>query len=126
MGGDWMAQNPYNLALRFLLEVLALVAVGYWGWSTSSGWLRYVLALVVPLVISILWATFRVPAESPGGKAPVAVPGWARLLLEAAVFAFATWGLADAGAPLAGVIFAGVVIIHYLLSFNRVINLLRR
>jgi hypothetical protein len=121
-----MAQNPYNLALRFLLEILALVSVGYWGWNTASGWLRYVLALVIPLVISILWATFRVSAESPGGKAPVAVPGWVRLLLEAAVFAFATWGLADAGARLAAVVFAGVVIIHYLMSYDRVAGLLRK
>jgi len=120
-----MANNPYNLALRFLLEVLALVAVGYWGWSVGGGWLRYVLALVIPLVISILWATFRVASESPGGKAPVAVPGWARLLLESAVFAFAIWGLVDAGASLAAVVFAGVVLIHYLLSYDRVVSLLR-
>jgi hypothetical protein len=39
-----------NLALRFLLELAALGAVGYWGWRTgsrltrpllASGWLNY-------------------------------------------------------------------------------------
>ncbi len=31
-----MAFNPLNLALRFLLEVAALVAMGYWGWNKLS------------------------------------------------------------------------------------------
>ncbi len=32
-----MSQNPINLALRFVLEMVALVAVGYGGWHATAG-----------------------------------------------------------------------------------------
>ena len=43
-----MGQNPLNLALRFILEILALVAIGYWGWTTNTGALRYLLTFGAP------------------------------------------------------------------------------
>jgi hypothetical protein len=38
-----------NLALRFLLELTALTAVGYWGWKTGDGALGWVLAVAAVL-----------------------------------------------------------------------------
>lgn len=32
--------KPTNLALRFFLEIAALVAVGYWGFQTGSNTLE--------------------------------------------------------------------------------------
>ena len=122
-----MGQHPLNLALRFVLEVIALIAVGYWGWTYATGALRYVLAIGGPLLAAVLWATFRVPGDaSASGEAPVPVPGWARLLLELALFGFATWGLYTSGATQAALIFGGVVVAHYAISYDRVAWLLRQ
>ncbi len=121
-----MGQNPLNLALRFVLEILALVAVGYWGWTAGADALRYVLAIGLPLVAAILWGTFRVPDAPPDfAPAPVPVPGWLRLLLELGLFGFATWGLFDAGATTAAWILGGVVLIYYVVSYGRLAWLLK-
>lgn len=115
-----MGQNPLNLALRFILEILALVAIGYWGWTTNSGVLRYLLAFGAPLLAAILWGTFRVPGDASGGEPIVAVPGPVRLLLELAMFAFATWGLYRAGAVQAAWLLGGATLFHYLISYDRI------
>ncbi len=93
-----MSSHPINLAVRFLLELAALAAIGFWGWSRGEGVLRFVLALGLPLIAAVLWGTFRVPGDSSAsGQTPVAIPGVLRLLLELAIFACATWALYDAG-----------------------------
>lgn len=120
-----MGQNPLNLALRFILEILALVAIGYWGWTTNSGVLRYLLAFGAPLLAAVLWATFRAAGDASGGEPIVPVPGWLRLLLEGAMFVFATWGLYRAGAVQATWLFGGVTLFHYLISYDRIAWLLR-
>lgn len=117
-----MAQNPLNLAVRFLLELVALVAIGFWGWSWGNGALRYLLAIGGPLLAAVVWGVFAVPGDrSRSGEAPVPVPGWVRLLLELALFAFATWGLYDAGATLLAWILGGVVVVHYAVSYDRIL-----
>ncbi|MCB0206088.1 MAG: YrdB family protein [Caldilineae bacterium] len=122
-----MGQNPLNLAFRFLLEILALLAVGYWGWVEHTGLLRILLAVGLPVLAAVLWATFRVPGDaSASGRAPVAVPGWLRLLLELGLFAAATWALFGAGAATAATIFGLAVVVHYAISYDRVLWLLRQ
>jgi len=122
-----MSSHPINLAFRFLLEVAALLAIGYWGWSTSTGALRFVLAFGPPIIAAALWGTFRVPNDaSSSGKAPVPIPGILRLLLELAFFAFAVWGLYDAGAVVLSWVLGLAVIVHYALSYDRVKWLIRQ
>jgi len=122
-----MGSHPINLAFRFLLEVVALLAIGYWGWSTSEGMLRFVLALGLPLTAAVLWGTFRVPNDaSSSGKAPVPVPGILRLLLELALFAFAVWALYDAGAVRLSWVLGFAVVVHYALSYDRISWLIRQ
>ncbi len=122
-----MSQNPINLAVRFLLEIAALVAIGYWGWAQHTGTLRYALVIGLPLLAAFLWGTLRVPKDaSANGKAPVPVPGALRLLLELTFFGFATWGLFDAGAAPAAWVFGGTALIHYLISYDRIVWLVRQ
>jgi hypothetical protein len=122
-----MGSHPINLALRFLLEIAALVAIGYWGWSQNDGLLRFVLVIGAPLIAAILWGTFAVPDDpSRSGKAPVPVPGIVRLVLELAIFAFAAWALYDTGNVVLSLILATVVVIHYALSYDRIAWLLRQ
>ena len=122
-----MSSNPLNLALRFLLEIGALIAIGYWGFSQHAGTWRWVAGLGGPLVAAALWGTFAVPNDpSRSGKAPVPVPGVVRLLLELAFFGLAAWALHDAGKPILALVLAGVTAAHYILSYDRVIWLVRQ
>lgn len=121
-----MSQNPLNLAVRFLLELVALYAIGRWGWVDHEGALRYLLVIGLPLAAAAIWGTFRVPADaSANGKAPVPTPGWARLLLEIAFFSFATWCFPASGAERMGWVFGGVSLLHYILSYDRILWLLK-
>lgn len=122
-----MGSHPLNLALRFLLEVVALVAIGYWGFSEQSGAWRFILGIGGPLMAAGAWATFAVPDDpSRSGKAPIPIPGVLRLLLEFAIFGFAVWTLCDAGNLILAVILAGVTIVHYALSYDRIAWLIRQ
>lgn len=122
-----MGSNPINLALRFLLEMAALLALGRWGWMQSDGMMRFVPALGIPLLAAILWGTFAVPDDpSRSGKAPVPVPGAVRLMLEMAFFAAATGALFAVGATPFGWLLGSAVLIHYALSTDRIRWLLRQ
>jgi hypothetical protein len=122
-----MSQNPINLAVRFFLEIAALIAIGYWSWAQHTGFLRVVLVIVLPLLAAFLWGTFRTPEDaSANRKAPVPIPGWIRLLLELVFFGFAAWGLFNAGATLAAWIFSCTVLIHNLVSYDRIAWLVKQ
>ena len=112
--------HPANLAFRFVLEIAALIALGVGAYSAASGPLAWVLAIVVPLVAAVVWGTFNVPGDaSRSGKAPVAVQGWVRLPIELAVFGTAVVLLSIAY-PVAAVLLGVAVVIHYLLSIDRI------
>jgi hypothetical protein len=122
-----MGSHPVNLAVRFILEIAALVAIGYWGWTQHDGFVRYLLAVGGPVLAAVLWGTFAVPDDpSRSGKAPVPVPGIIRLALELAIFAFAAWALYDAGHGLLALILAIAVVVHYALSYDRIAWLLKQ
>ena len=117
-----MRSHPVNLALRFLLELAALLAFGVWGWQKSDGWLRFVLALGIPIIVTLLWATFHVPNDP--GPAPIAIPGIFRLAFELALFALATWALYDVRLTPLSWILGVVVVIHYIASYDRMVWLI--
>lgn len=117
-----MGSHPLILGLRFLLEMVALAALGYWGWTQHEGFMRILWTIGLPVVAATLWAVFRVPGE--GGDPIVAVPGVVRLLLEAALFVAAVLLLRAANQPQLATILAIVVVLHYLASYDYVLRLL--
>ena len=122
-----MGSHPINLAFRFFLELAALVAMAYWGWTQHEGFARFAWAIGLPLLWAVLWGIFNVPNDpSRSGKAPVRVPGYLRLLLELAFFATAVWALYSAAGQVWGLVLAALVAIHYALSYDRIIWLMRR
>jgi len=122
-----MGSNPINLIFRFILEMAGLFIYGYWGWNATSGPLRVLLALGLPLIAAALWGTFAVPDDrSRSGKAPVPIPGVLRLFLEIGFFSLAAFLLIDSGNEPIGWIFAGAVLIHYALSYDRIFWLLKQ
>ena len=121
-----MGAHSLNLALRFILELVALFAMGYWGWTQHQGFSRFIWTFGMPLVFVILWATFAVPEDpSRSGKAPIPISGLLRLLLELVVFAVGVWCCFAAAQPTWGWIFGITVLLHYVISYDRILWLLK-
>lgn len=125
--GLGVSSHPLNLALRFVLELAALAAVGSFGWQRFEGALRWGGVVVLPLVLMLLWGIFAVPDDpSRSGAAPVPVSGAVRLLIEAVVFGSAIAAVGGLGQPRWAAIGAGIVVLHYALSWDRIRWLLER
>ncbi len=77
----------WQLAIRFALEVGALLAIGRWTGALFEGGYSYLAGWTVPALLAVLWVTFAVRGDpSRSGGAPVPVRGVVRLALELAVF----------------------------------------
>jgi Protein of unknown function (DUF2568) len=99
-----------NVGLRFLLEMCALAALGYWGFHTGDQLLlKLVLGLGAPLMAAILWATLGAPG------AGVKLSGELHLALEVMIFGAAIVALAKADRPSLAGVFAVVFIINRVL-----------
>jgi len=121
-----MAYHPVNLALRFVLELVGLYALGYWGWTQHTGLARYLLTLGLPLVAAFLWGTYRAIEPIEPKRIPVVVPGIYRLALEIVFFGTAIWALIAARSYIPGTIFGLAVVLHHLLSLDRISWLLKK
>lgn len=112
-----------NLALRFVLELAALVAVGYWGFTAFPDWLMKLLAGIgLPLVMAAAWGIFRVPGD--GGDPIVVVPTQARLALEFVFFALAVMLLHRSGQHWLAWVLLGLVLLNYAIDYDRTLRLL--
>ncbi len=122
-----MGSNPINLALRFVLELASLIMAGYWAKEQSDSWQRYILMIGLPMFLATLWGVFAVPDDpSRSGSAPIPISGWLRLLLELSIFSFAIFCLYDLGYSKLTWIFGLVVLVHYLISYDRIAWLLKQ
>jgi hypothetical protein len=99
-----------NLGLRFLLELGALAAVAYWGFTTGDGLLRWVLGIAAPVAVAVVWWLFVSP------KAAVDAPRPVRLAVELAVWTAAGAALWAAGHPALGVAFFVVAVVSGVLN----------
>ncbi len=120
-----MGSNPINLALRFLLEVTALFAMGMWAWKLSDSWIRFILVIVIPIIAMAIWGTFAVHDDpSRSGQALIQVSGTIRLLIEFAFFGIGFWMIYNMGYSKISFILAIIVVLHYIVSYDRIIWLL--
>ncbi len=96
-----------NLALRFLLELSALVALGYWGFqATTSTIANILLGIGAPLLAAIIWGAFVAPKAARRTQDPV------RLLIEVLVFGAASLALVSVTQPLLGLALATVYAVN--------------
>jgi hypothetical protein len=120
------SNHPINLGVRFLLEIGALLAFGYWGWHLVDGPLHNLLGIGIPVIIAAAWGVFGVTGDTRGGgRSPVPVAGPLRLALELAVLFGAGLALAAAGKVVWGAVFAAIVLVQTIASLGRIRWLLR-
>lgn len=108
--------SPWNLALRFVLEIACVAGIGAGvGSSTST-----ILGIVAAVVAIVAWGTFATPDDpSRSGRAPVPTPGIARLALELAIFGGGVAGWFAAGQPLVGSAIVVLLVAHHLDARSR-------
>ena len=101
-----------NLALRFLLELCALGALGYWGFKSGNATLgKLALGVGAPLVAAVVWGAFVSP------QAPVQLPRLVVFVLQVSVFGSATTALAATGHRTLAVVFVVIVAINAILMY---------
>lgn len=118
-----MNTNPINLAVRFLLELVMLAVLAWWGYHRFPAMAGIAAAIAFPVAAAVLWGVFRIPNDPR--PAPVATPGPLRLLLEWALFGWAVWALHDSGYDTLAWLMAGMLVAHYLVSYDRTVAMLR-
>lgn len=100
-----------NLLLAFLLELVVIVGLGYWGFATGSGLLvKIVLGLGAPILAIIAWWLLGAPG------ARWHLYGARRLLLKVIFFGSAAVAIWASGHHLAGEIFALLFILNTVLT----------
>ena len=101
-----------NLLLRFVLELCALGALGYWGFKTGSGLVAKIgLGIGAPLLAAVVWGVFVSP------QAPVQLPGLLVLLLQVLVFGAAATGLVATGHLGLAALFVAIVVVNAVLMY---------
>lgn len=116
-----------NLALRFLLELAAIITMGIWGYHISEGAPGIIFAILLPIGFALLWGIFAVPHDpSRSGKTVIPTPGIIRLLLEIGLFTAATWMMRDLDYSQGWWIYGSIVLVHYAISHERVYWLLKQ
>ncbi|PXY32383.1 YrdB family protein [Prauserella muralis] len=96
-----------NEILAFLLELAALVALAYWGFTADLGTVRaIVLGLCAPTFAAVLWGLFA----APRARFPLPVPGV--LAVKALVFGAAAAALYAREHAVLATVFAVVVLVN--------------
>ena len=63
-----MSNHPVNLAVRFFVELAALFALGYAGWTQNEGILRPLIGIGLPVLAAVTQA--REPASVSAPRRP--------------------------------------------------------
>jgi len=97
------------MAIRFIVELLGIGAVAYWGWQTGpDGIGRIVLAVAAALAMIVIWGFVVAP------KADNALSQQVRDFIGTVLLLVAAAGLAAGGQPRAALIFAAVVVMDWI------------
>jgi hypothetical protein len=104
--------KAFNLALRFLLELCALAALGYWGFQNgNSTIMKFVSGITIPLLIALVWGAFGSP------KAPLQLPKSFHMILELVLFGLPAVALYAANKPNLACIYLLVVVFNRILMY---------
>jgi hypothetical protein len=105
-----MISEHFNVILSFVLELLMLGAVGYWGYSLPLNvYGKWICAILVPALLTVVWGLFFAP------RANVRMPTPWLLTCELVLFcgsaiALHTTDKSNLALPLAGLIAINVAL----------------
>lgn len=94
-----------NLGVKFVLELCAFAALGWWGGTVGHGFVSIVIGVAAPLLAVALWARFAAP------RAERRLPLARRVPFELGVFALAALAIGTVSV-LAGVVLAVAVAVN--------------
>lgn len=101
-----------NKGLSFLLELVMLAALAYWGFTIGSSTLvKVLLGVGAPLVAIIIWGIYNAPRSARR------LPTGPRILLELLMFTVTALALVHAGQPTSAGIFFVVVVVNLVLAY---------
>lgn len=108
-----MAWRVFHLTLRFLLELVALAVLGYWGFVVGQGqaW-QWLLALAAPLFVAVVWGLWIAP------RARYALNPWLKEGLALLVFGSTALALVAVEQATWGIIFLGVALVNSVVVFR--------
>ena len=106
-----MALRGANLAVRFLLELCALAALGYWGWTSGSGATRWLLAVAAVGAMAVVWGLLLAPKRRIDLAKPL------RLAIEFVVCGAAAAALAATGHTALAIAFAVAAVVSGTLNY---------
>jgi predicted Kef-type K+ transport protein len=99
-----MRIGPFAV-IGFLLELGALVALGYFGFTQFEPPLSIVVGLGLPLAAAVLWGLFRAPRRA------IKTPFWGRIAVEVLVMGGAVVALVLANQPVLAAVFGIVALV---------------
>ncbi|MFI1912983.1 YrdB family protein [Nocardia sp. NPDC020380] len=100
-----------NETLAFVLELIALYGLGWWGYHLAGGGFGgVVLAIVFPLIAAVLWGAFASP------RAKYKIPFAAIMVVKAVVFGAGAIGFAVVGHGVSAIVFAVVALVNTVLA----------
>ena len=121
-----MGLHPVNLAFRFLLEVMAILSMICWGVKQDVGAIKYFYILGIPIIMMLIWSFLAVPGDmSRSGKAPIPISGPLRLFIEISFFTIAVLMMSAISQPKVWLGYLILLLLHYVLSYERIIWLLK-
>lgn len=98
-----------NLAIRFLLELCMLAAVGYWGFRTQSGVMKIILGIGLPVLLVVIWSLFVAP------KSFYPLHGIAHIVLSLVLLGSGAVALFVSGQVTLGWIYAILLVVNQVL-----------
>ncbi len=96
-----------NLAIRFLLELCMLAAIGYWGFSTHAGWaLKIIFGIGLPILLILIWSLLLAP------RATYRLRGVPLILLSLILLGSGAVALFAAGKVSLGWVYAIILVVN--------------
>lgn len=101
-----------NNAVRFLLEIVSILSIGYWGFNLKNiGNLKFAVGIIAPLIVVLIWFRWGAPMSE------FHLNGIPKLILEVPIFAIATLCLYFSGRHSLSLVFAVVIIVNTFLIY---------
>ncbi|MBO0984221.1 YrdB family protein [Rathayibacter sp. SD072] len=105
-----------NAVVRFLLELVALVTFGIWGFSSFEMPWSIVVGIGAPVLAALVWALFLSP------RAVLAIDVYGRSLIELLVMGAAALAWLDLGQPIVAIVFGVIAIVSGVIAGRRSIS----